>query len=1355
MAGAQHIINLAAPGPIGGVTPDVAFFTFINNFGLIGVAATVYDLQNFLEKDHNLDDVGDLATTQANLHLVADAPSDGNVYGRQDGAWTISLANGVSLSDFLRKDQNLADVDDLATTQANLHMVSDAPSDNRLWARRNGGWSLVSTSGAVVESITGNVVDNTDPTNPIILTDVPGGCPVLVGTTPPGAHRRWKVEITGGSAGAFEVAQFSGHDGNSATDLFLGADCSASDLGSPGNMVDNDLTTFSSEGSGGAIGIKIIVDLGLGNDAQITRLVVVAGATNGINPARTCSFSYSDDGATWTVIGPFDFPGVAAPDQTPYEFSFGSFYIPDAEISPAIARTADVTAAIAAEVVRADAAYDAMGAAAAAQAASQPLDSDLTAIAALATISFGRGALTWADAASARAYIGAGTSVFDGAFSSLTGKPTTIGGYGITDFNSLGDVRWLTLSSLGTGVATALAVNIGSAGAFLVFNGAGGTPSSITLTNATGTAAGLTAGTVTTNANLTGPVTSTGNATAIANGAISNAMLANAAVANLSGTNTGDVANTALTTGTLAQFSATTSAQLRGVLSDELGTGAALFDGATPTSLTLTNATGLPTAGILDAAVTLAKQANMATASVVYRKTAGSGAPEINTLATLKTDLGLTGTNSGDQTSVSGNAGTATALATGRTIGMTGDVVWTSPTFDGSGNVTAAGAIQSGVVTNAMLAGSIDLTTKVTGALPQANIAALTGDVTKPSGSGVTTLANIPALPGTNLTGTAASLTAGNATILATARAIYGNSFDGSAALAQIIASTYGGTGNGYTKFIGPTTSEKTFTLPNASATVLTDNAAVTVAQGGTGRATLTLNNVLLGNGTTAVQQIAPGTSGNVLTSDGTTWASTAAAAGVSAANPSASVGLSAVNGSAATFLRSDGAPALSQSIAPTWTGVHTFSPTARSSGVAAYLTLNIPADTLQTAATEAAGFKTVTATRQWATSGTVALQRENWFAGPTYSSQNASQTFTDACTVYIDKPLAGTNAIFTRAHSLAIVDATSSTTSVTGGFIVATTLGTTATSVGIGGGNINLGGALGVGSTGYFTSTCNFGSGTPNQTGLSSGAGSCEFKSNQASEALLIVPYNDSNNIAAAVAIGGGGLNSTSAGRKMMGKITFGWVSNVTGSETGYMSFSTLRAAVITEAMRIFNTGGVSIGNTTDPGAGLLSIGAQLAKAGGSIFDDFADTSSTHTDGTEDDLYTHTTAASTLAANGQALEQTEHVQFVSSATAARRLKKYFGGTLIFDSGSLTLTLGGDFVLTTLIVRESATVVRCSVSVVTTSASTIPYATYTRITGLTLSGTNILKTTGIASGTGAASGDIVNKLSKLNWLAAA
>lgn len=50
------------------------------------------------------------------------------------------------------------------------------------------------------------------------------------------------------------------------------------------------------------------------------------------------------------------------------------------------------------------------------------------------------------------------------------------------------------------------------------------------------------------------------------------------------------------------------------------------------------------------------------------------------------------------------------------------------------------------------------------------------------------------------------------------------------------------------------------------------------VAAGGTGSTTLTANNVILGNGTSAVQFVAPSTSGNVLTSNGTTWQSTAPA---------------------------------------------------------------------------------------------------------------------------------------------------------------------------------------------------------------------------------------------------------------------------------------------------------------------------------------------------------------------------------------------------------------------------------------------------------------------------------------------
>jgi hypothetical protein len=81
-------------------------------------------------------------------------------------------------------------------------------------------------------------------------------------------------------------------------------------------------------------------------------------------------------------------------------------------------------------------------------------------------------------------------------------------------------------------------------------------------------------------------------------------------------------------------------------------------------------------------------------------------------------------------------------------------------------------------------------------------------------------------------------------------------------------------------------------TLPSTSGTVVTtatttgiSGSAITtgtvgVSVGGTGANTLTANNVILGNGTSAVQFVAPGSNGNVLTSNGTTWTSAAAAGG-------------------------------------------------------------------------------------------------------------------------------------------------------------------------------------------------------------------------------------------------------------------------------------------------------------------------------------------------------------------------------------------------------------------------------------------------------------------------------------------
>ena len=76
-----------------------------------------------------------------------------------------------------------------------------------------------------------------------------------------------------------------------------------------------------------------------------------------------------------------------------------------------------------------------------------------------------------------------------GSFGSATAAPIfTVNAKGLITAASSATITPAvgSITGLGTGVATALAVNVGSAGAFVTFNGALGTPSSGTLTNATG-----------------------------------------------------------------------------------------------------------------------------------------------------------------------------------------------------------------------------------------------------------------------------------------------------------------------------------------------------------------------------------------------------------------------------------------------------------------------------------------------------------------------------------------------------------------------------------------------------------------------------------------------------------------------------------------------------------------------------------------------------------------------------------------------------------------------------------------------------------------------------------------------------
>jgi len=88
----------------------------------------------------------------------------------------------------------------------------------------------------------------------------------------------------------------------------------------------------------------------------------------------------------------------------------------------------------------------------------------------------------------------------------------------------------------------------------------------------------------------------------------------------------------------------------------------------------------------------------------------------------------------------------------------------------------------------------------------------------------------------------------------------------------------------------------------NTFTTAPTFSTALAVASGGTGAASFTANNVLLGNGTSALQVVAPGTSGNVLTSNGTTWSSSTPAAGVSLSAANTWTATQTFNGTSSTF---------------------------------------------------------------------------------------------------------------------------------------------------------------------------------------------------------------------------------------------------------------------------------------------------------------------------------------------------------------------------------------------------------------------------------------------------------------------
>ena len=214
----------------------------------------------------------------------------------------------------------------------------------------------------------------------------------------------------------------------------------------------------------------------------------------------------------------------------------------------------------------------------------------------------------------------------------------------------------------------------------------------------------------------------------------------------------------------------------------------------------------------------------------------------------------------------------------------------------GSGISISSGTISATGLTTNNLSSSAGITNA-----QLANSSITIGSTSIALGSSATTIAGLTSVSSTVFTGSLSG-NASTTTKLATPVTINGVSFDGSANitistnLTNGLTFNNGGSGEASgASFSG--LSAKTISYNTIGASPLAGSSSLTtlgtissgtwsgttisVAKGGTGSTSLTSNNVLLGNGTGALQSVAPGTSGNVLTSNGTTWISSAAAATV------------------------------------------------------------------------------------------------------------------------------------------------------------------------------------------------------------------------------------------------------------------------------------------------------------------------------------------------------------------------------------------------------------------------------------------------------------------------------------------
>lgn len=376
-----------------------------------------------------------------------------------------------------------------------------------------------------------------------------------------------------------------------------------------------------------------------------------------------------------------------------------------------------------------------------------------------------------------------------------------------------------SITGLGTSVATALAVNVGTAGAFVVSGGALGTPSSGVATNLTGTASGLTAGNVTTNANLTGVITSVGNATS---------------------------------------FGTFTSAQILAGCSDETGTGlmafatnptlsGATFADATNIVLNTTTGTKIGTAtgqklGFFNATPVIQQTGNIITAlSNLGLITSGTitGSNVTGAALTKTDDTNVTLT-------LGGTPASALLQASSLTLGWTGTLSGTrggTGVNNGASTITLGGSLTtSGAFTTAF---TVTANTAVT--LPTTGtLATLAGSeaLTNKSVNGVTLTTGGSAT--TYLNGTGAYSTPAGGGTVTTVSVVSANGFAGTVATATstpaiTLTTSITGILKGNGTAISAATAGTDYLTPSTGVTSITGTTSQVIASAATGAVTLSL----------------------------------------------------------------------------------------------------------------------------------------------------------------------------------------------------------------------------------------------------------------------------------------------------------------------------------------------------------------------------------------------------------------------------------------------------------------------------------------------------------------------------------